>query len=319
MFKFKDFVQLMVISSLAIGNCHWLCWQQEEKKTITRVKRPDLKDSERNQIYFDDIFSQGLKGPKPAVLNFEPGSGTTSPGKSTDSRTSGRWSDFISRSSIEDEIKILHRGLQKSITTPSAFNSKFSEVRQQFDILAMLFAIIHEYDQEVRWKTFAGSFQKQLVDASAKIRTPSKPTFQLAKTTRDDLGQLIRGGGIEVDQDIKERLNWSDVVQRGPIMDQLDLLVGEFLKPAISNQEEFESKKDGLLRNANIVSAMARALTMDGLDDAEDDGYVQLANRMGSAARQLIEATQNNEFDAASTAVNRIEQSCVDCHSEWRD
>ena len=72
------------------------------------------------------------------------------------------------------------------------------------------------------------------------------------------------------------------------------------------------------MRNANLVSAMAHALTMEGQDDADDDGYIQLANRMGSAAKQLIDATQNNEFDAASTAVNRIEQSCVDCHSEWR-
>lgn len=318
MLKFKVFVQLMVVSSVAIGNCHWLCVQQEQKKTITRVKRPDLSNSERNKIYFDDIFTEGLKGPKPAVLDFEPATNSTGAGTVKKNAPSEQWSNYISRSAIEDEVKILHRVLQKTITTPSAFNSKFSDVRQQFDILAMLFGIIHEYDQDVRWKKYAGSFQRQLVDASAKILTPSRPTFQLAKTTRDDLGQLIRGGGIQVSDEGNGKLQWAKVVQRGPIMDQLDLLVGEALRPAVSSKDEFDSKKDDLLRNANLVSAMAHALTMEGQDDADDDGYIQLANRMGSAAKQLIDATQNNEFDAASTAVNRIEQSCVDCHSEWR-
>ena len=316
MWNFKYLIHLAVFSSLTAGQFFAL-GVQEKKKTITRVKRPDFSDSERNKIYFDDIFAEGLKGPKPEAK--AQSKKPKANGANVAVSSSGQWSRVISRSALEDEIKIIHRELQSSITTPSAFNSKFSDVRHRFDMLSMLFGIVHQYDKEVRWQKFAGTFQQLLAEASGKIRTPSRPGFQLAKSTRDELGNLIRGGGIKINESIGDSLSWGEVIGRGPIMDQLDFVVGEGLKRSVSNKDEFKDNRDKILRNANLVSAMSRVLTMDGLDDSEDDDYVRLANRMGAAAKQLIDATQNNEFDAAAMAVNRIGQSCVDCHSEWRD
>ena len=290
--------------------------QEKQKKTVTRVKRPDFHSSDRNDIYFDDIFSEGLVGSAPEVAGSVDFSGKNESAASA-VNSGERWSSFISRDTIEDEIKLMHQSLQRSVTTPSGFNSKFREVRQQFNLLSMLFGIIHEYDQDIRWKRFAGTYQISAAETAAKALKPTRPAFQAAKTARDDLGELVRGGGITINKKVETTLQWSDVIQRRSIMTQLDAMVGEILKPGVSSKDEFKNNRDKILRSANLVSAMAKVLTKEGMDEAEDDGYVAFAKKMGAAANQLKLATQSDEFDTATKAVNRIEQSCTDCHAEW--
>ncbi len=318
MLNFNFFVILLCLASISVGNFSYSIQQEQEKKTIKRVKRPDLSGSDRNGIYFKDVFAEGLVGQAPEVGSPNRAASAAKQGQSTMVAGGTSWSRFVSRDAIEDEIKLIYRKMQGSITTPSAFNSKFREVRQQLEMLSMLFAIIHEYDKDIRWKKFGGTLQVAAAKTATKARTPSRPSFQAAKLAREDLGELVRGGSIAIEEDIPAELDWYSVIQRRPLMVQLELALGEVLKPGVSNKDEFDKNKNDVLRTGNLVSAMANVLIQDGMDEADDDGYVDFAKNMGAASRQLILAIESDEFETAALAVNKIEQSCIACHAEWR-
>ncbi len=143
---------------------------------------------------------------------------------------------------MEDEIKSLNRQLQSSVTTSSRFNSQYGEVRSQFSMLSMLFAIVHQFDQEIRWKKYALDAQIAFAEASAKSRTPSNPSFENAKLRKLDLAELIRGGSIETKQRPSVELNWPEVVDRRTLMVRLEQALQEHLKPVSANVRIFRNR-----------------------------------------------------------------------------
>ena len=314
MFNFNSIVILFVGSSLLFGTIHQ---QESKKRTITRVRKPDLPA--KPDIYFDDLFAEALVGdrPQPEKINQNASANPNGIASNSESITSARWSQHISREAIEDEIKRINQQLGRSITSPSGFNSQAQTARQHFSQLSMLFAIIGQYDKEVRWKKFARSAQVNFADAANAARTPSRQSFAVAKSRQQDLNALVRGAGIPTDEH-SEKIRWPTVADRGPLMERLETALRDNIKPAAAGSEAFNRDKNKLLLEANIIAAISQVLIQEEMDDADDDGYVEYSNSMGSAARILKNAIEGNDFDAAAAAINKLEQSCNRCHAEWR-
>lgn len=295
--------------------------EKETPRTVKRVKRPNVEDSDSKGIYFDNIFRDGFVGDPPnasELANKTKGGINNSTDGNTGSASGANWSRLITRESIEDEVKLIQRKLQPITRSPSGFNSKLADARQQFSMLSTLFGIVHEYDKDVRWKKYAVAAQQGFAEVAEKSRTASRPTFELARRRTEDLAELIRGGTIEIPENAAGKIKWPKVASRRALMVQLEQQLQAVLKPSISSEQEFKDRRDDTLRQANIVAAIANVLVQNGMDEADDDGYVAFAKVMESAATDLTDAINNNEFEPASAAVNRIEQSCTDCHAEWR-
>ena len=67
-----------------------------------------------------------------------------------------------------------------------------------------------------------------------------------------------------------------------------------------------------------MIAGIARVLIQKDMEAADDDGYTDYSKAMGTATRRLIFATKGGEFEEAVIAVNQLEQSCDNCHEEWR-
>ncbi len=289
--------------------------ETREPQTIRRVRRPEFSESEADRIYLRNLFAEALVGPRPEkpLAPTETAIADAPPG---DSNGSG-WSQFVTSEIIEDEIKLIYRQLQTDITTPSRFNGQISRIRQQFNMLSMLFGIVHEYDRDIRWKEYAGSAQLVFAETAARAKTASTPAFENAKLRKDDLGELIRGGSIAIKEGVPAKLEWPNVIERRSMMARLDEGLGSSLQPGTVDASGFAQRKDELQRQAYIVLAISRILTQDGMEDAGDDGYVEYARSMGTAATDVLAGIRDDNFESTTRGVKAIEKSCAACHGDW--
>ncbi len=137
--------------------------QERKTKKVTRVKRPNFTERDWDGIYFENLFAEGLDGDRPLNLNpataanpVEATTGAVVEQNQVAGPADGLvWSSLIERSTLEDEVKRLQRKLTVDVTTPVKFKSDYAKAHQSYSMLSMLFAIIREYDQEVRWQNFA--------------------------------------------------------------------------------------------------------------------------------------------------------------------
>jgi hypothetical protein len=229
-----------------------------------------------------------------------------------------RWSQYIAAEVLENEIKALHQQLQQGITTPGRYSTEYAESRQRFAMLSLLFAIVSQYDGQVRWQKYGALAQATFAHAAATARVGTLQSYQTAKSRRDELGELIRGGTLEGKESDIGDLSWPEVVDRVPIMIRLDSAVDETLKTGGASETVFSENLDRLSHEANLVSALSQVLIRHDMPDADEQDYSKHALVMNQAARELIEACKSKQFDPASTAINRIQQSCNNCHEAWR-
>lgn len=295
---------------------------ERKVKKVTRVARPKYSPRDWDGIYFEDVFAQGLVGARPEKSELPPvrvASQTAGPGASAQPTGSpaGAWSGLISRGTIENEVKALQNQLSQDVTTPVKFKTEYAKAHQAFSILSMMFAVIRQYDGEVRWQRFAGEAQASFQRAAANSRVGTVQAFESCRRRKEDLQEMVRGGNFAGDEKAPDELNWSEVVLRSPVMERLQTALDR-LKVATSSDSEFEQNAEQVVHEAELVAAMAKVIIAEEMPDAAEDDYVEFARQMMTAATQTVSATKNQDFDLAAENVNLIGQSCSNCHDQWR-
>lgn len=291
-------------------------------RKVKRAARPEFPDESSSDLFFNDVFSEALVGARPeATGQAAPIVAASSPDSSDAGHSpsaGSAWSTIISASVLEDEIKRQQIRLNGLVTNPGQFKTRNFEIGETFQMLAMTFAIVSQYDENVRWKDQSISVTAALIDSAKQARGTDLAAFENAKRTTQRLGDLVRGGnfGDEVNAAVIE--DWSSVVDRTALMNRLDEIVTGPLKTATSSKDEFSSETESIMHEAAIVAAIGRVLQLPEMDDADDEDYSALAIDMVESARILSSAAIDNDFDAAAVGLNKISQSCVRCHADWR-
>ena len=305
-------------------------WQDEKQaanqpKTVRRVKRaarPVFKD-DSSDLFFKNVYAEGTVGERPDISTLNKSStALASSGKNSgdggDSDSpSDAWSQIVDATVIEDEVKSLQQELNQLVTTPVIFQTKYDEVNKRFEMLSMLFAIIRQYDGDIRWNEQAPAAQVLFQKAAVASRNGAAKGFQYCKARKEDLQELVRGGSIVSNEQVPESVDWETAANRSPIMEQLEVTNDE-LKKMTSSESEFKSNTATIYHQSNLLAAMAKVIIQNGMPDAEEEGYVEFGRQMETASMQLKSAVKLNDFQSASTAANAVSKSCADCHDEWR-
>ncbi len=294
---------------------------QRKQKPVTRARRPQFSQKDWEGIFFKNLFKEGLVGPRPENL----ASPSMKSDKVVDSAAAPKtnpdaiaWSTQIDRAVLEDEVKRLQILLNEQVTTPAKFKLEHNAARQTFSLLSMTFGIISQYDKDVRWKDEAGSVQLSCARAAANARTGSQQSYAFAKRVKEDIAELVRGGAYPALPDVQPITDWSNVIDRGSIMQRLESAMQERLKEPMANANAFRGDAESVLHESNLIAAMGRILGSPQMMDTNDASYVKLAGDMSSVAQSLSSAVRNNDFESASKNLNLIYQSCDACHDEWR-
>jgi cytochrome c556 len=305
----------------AVGTCADSCAQDRESNPVPRVERPNFSKSDWDGIYFENLFEQGLVGDRPQAL----ASGETAPTSNAQSASVGDmptvngsiWNQLISSSTIEDEVKSIQNQLATDITTPVRFRSDYLKAHRSFSVLSMLFAVIAQYDGDIRWKDEASRGQVAFWRAAANSRVGTIQAYESCKSRLELLNEMVRGGKFVGDDKAPDDLDWSNVADRNPLMHRLEQALGR-LKTSTSNQGEFTRATAKVVHDSELIAVIALVLTQENMTDADDEGYREYADAMQKFAREVTQATKSNDFDAVSRAVNNISQSCDACHGDWR-
>ncbi len=296
---------------------------QRTVKRPTRAVPPTFKPGEFSGVFFDAPLAQ-LQGTRPDSTASENKLATNSPVAEMGNEAAvegaatkdGVWKNLISGTTIEDLVKESKSRLDTVITTPAKFAAGgFKDVRREFTLLASLMAIIDRYPEEIRWKSSSPYGQRAFAKMASNCKVGTQPVFNEAKLRHQDLQELLKGSKLSGTAD---EVTWEDIADRGPSMQLLEWALREHLAPMTSSDKEFQNSQEEVLKYAELVAAYGQILQQEGMTDADDDTYVELAGQMVTAATEAIKATKLGDAEAARTAVGKIDQSCNKCHESYR-
>lgn len=288
-----------------------------------RSPPPKFEKSSTGGIFFDKL-SDAFRGERPSLKSLRAARNETksseksaSAGGSVEGGQSGPWDKLISPVSIEDEIKRLRLHYDSVVTQPGPFKSGgYEEARLDLMVMSSLFAIITEYQGDVRWKDQAGAARDLFARTAFNCNAGTTQVFNEAKSRKDDLQDLMSGSGLR-GRKTEDGNDWSAIADRSPMMEYADTL-HEALRQATNNEDTLKAEPNEAIRPAELLAALGRILVQEGMDESDDEDYAALSRSMTDASLAVRTALERNDFEAARKAVGAVTQSCDACHEQYR-
>lgn len=292
------------------------------RKPANRAKLPSFDAAKMDRVFFPDVFAR-LEGERPANPNVQVAQTPTATAgaPSGDDDAAGgsyAWSKIISAATIEDEVKAIKLAAEKNITTPQDFAGRgYKEVRRDFSVLALLFAIINEYDGDVRFKKDAAAARDMFARTASNAKAGNNNVYNEAKKRKDELLDIINGAALGEKAEAEEN-DWTKVADRSPLMQRLEAAQEKQLVKWTANAEAFSEDIEGVLREAEIIAAIAETLTREGMPEGDDESYAGFAKLMKRSALDVVAAAKSNNAEQARKAAGEISKACSDCHDSFR-
>jgi hypothetical protein len=303
----------------------WNAFGQSDSKK--RAPRPTFDRREVEQTFFPDART-ALVGKRPghvaATNRNVPGNGNGVPATTPNDRNPAgggfRWSRLISAETLADEVKSYPQQLAAVVKTPSQFQGKGArEARRYFSTLAAVFAIIAQYDGDVRWKNQAAAARELFARAGFNSKSDNENVYNEAKQRTADLTLLIRGETLSAPPNVESKPNFDQqVANRPPLMWRMDRAQRERLSVWTANRADFTRNLAAIKHEAEMVAALAHVIQDASYTDADDETYRAFAQELQQAALELREAANTKNADAARTAAGKLSQACDQCHADYR-
>jgi hypothetical protein len=235
-----------------------------------------------------------------------------------DASGKGTWSKLIDADTIETEIKRLAQAVATDVTTPGPFKGgAYKACRQNFSLLAVLFAVAGEYDGNIRWQDGAPGLREEFARAGRNCRVGTDQTYQEAVRRKQELADLISGARPQA-RAADAKANWTEVSDRPPLMQRLNLAQQERLTKWLANKREFESHAEDVRHEAQVVAMLADVIAREGFDYWDDEQFAAHAEDLQVAATEMSAAVELGNFEKAQQAGSRITKACADCHEGYR-
>jgi hypothetical protein len=228
------------------------------------------------------------------------------------------WSKLIDAATVETEIKRLAQAVAGDVSTASAFKGgKYQDCRRHFSVLAVLFAVASEYDGQVRWQDAAAGWRDALARAGRNCKAGTDQTYREATERNADLAELVAGARPSMPR-ADRAPPWSQIADRPPLMERMNIAHQERLTKWTANEREFAANHDEVRHEAQLVAAIANVIARDGFDYWDDEQFAEYARELRQAATDLAAGAEQNDYATARDASARITKACADCHEGYR-
>ena len=287
-----------------------------EQEPARRAARPKFPP-EVVDVFFADARQQ-LVGQRPHgadASSVAGDGGATAAGDSNAPQFA--WSQLVSGETLADEVKRTANALRAPLANPGKFRAGgYQSCRAAFSQLAVLFAVIEQYDGDVRFKSAAPGMSGATAHAASVCKAASDDSYKSAQACYRLLEDLLSGGAV--DAPASEPAPWSELAERPLLMQRMEAALNEQIQPALANDRNFRRQDLDVLREAQLLAMLAEVIQREDYDYRDDEDYTASAQQLRDAASALARAAEDGNYEAARAAAGRASQSCTVCHEGFR-
>jgi hypothetical protein len=297
-------------------------------RTGTKVHRraapPAAKwDKATSGTFLEDAFSV-LDGQRPAFSASRSVAGPAAAQSGAPAAAGGgggggfKWSGLISEETLTDEVKDMKAVVAGVSGRPADFKGGgYDKAREAFSSIALMFAVIAAYDQDVRWKKDAVTARDLFARVGVNCKVGTDQSLAETKLRVADLEAMLDGGSPQGKSDREDDFLWSQVAGRPALMSRLESAEAE-LSAGMASKADFDRQIDRIRHDAEIVAAIGEAIQKPDYEYHDDDTYKGYSATMRDAAVKIRDACGKKDYDAARAAASELKKSCDTCHGDYR-
>lgn len=283
----------------------------------SRAQRPDWQARPLPDYLFPDAAAEGLAiqrdSGSPQETHSSPNESTSSP-----SATSGS-AGMIQADTLEDEVKAQAKRLDAALIHESHFQGGGDQdARDSFAWLAALFATISEHPEEVRWQRSSLGAAARFAQLASTMPHGDPQAFQIARTGRDELKELLDGTATYPDPRSKQSIPWGAYIDRSVLMRRMEAANKDTLSAAWRDRKVFLRSKEQIAAAAEIMGLCGDLISKQDVEGTDDEDYLAFARPLRDHAAALTRAVHEGNYDDARRHWGEVNQACDACHEQYR-
>jgi len=289
-------------------------------ETLPQAPPPKFDEGQVNGVFFGDAREQ-LVGTRPVFGVPKATSGTTTGPKppmgdmpAAAVSDGNSWSALVSAETLEGEVKAQPAAIDAAMKATDPRKS----ARIVMSHLAAIFGVIQKYDKDVRWKAEAQPLRDSFAKAAVNLKAFTDAQKKQVAKVNTDLKDLIQGNPPALTASFDAEAPWKDIADRVPVMHRLEIGQQERLSGWTKDADAVKRNADGVVREAEIISMLARIIQDKSYEFADDETYMGFAKELEKQAVEAVAATKRGDGAAASSAVSKMQKACDDCHGGFR-
>jgi hypothetical protein len=309
---------LILLTTLAVVATGGAARADRAAKPVKRSAPPTgAWDKGTAGTFFDDAFAT-LDGPRPAFASRSAAPVAAQAAATAPAEGGFRWSTLVSEGTLTDEIKDMKAVVAAATARPADFKGGgYEQAREAFSSIALAFAVIAAYDEDVRWKKDAERARDLFARVGFNCKVGTDQSLAESKLGLADLEALLDGGAPERQADRDDDFRWSQVAGRPALMTRLEAAEAG-VGTGIASKAEFDRQIAALVHDAEMVAAIGEAIQQPDFEYHDDDTYRGYAAAMRDAALQLRAACDEKNYESARAAAGALKKSCDACHGDYR-
>ncbi len=277
-----------------------------------RAAPPTWSDADLEPFFPD--AREALVGERPAattsVVNAEPADAAAA---------KIEWSRLVDADALATEVKRIAARLVDSLESPTAYRSGgYHQCRLALGDLAVVMAVIDQYDGDVRWIEDAAEMRDEASRVAKLCRVGGAAEYPEAVRVRDQLNELIRGERLAGDPR-PEFESWSSLVHHPLLMARLERLMRDEVDQRLSNADAFARSAADVRHGAMMAAVLAEVIHQPAYDFWDDATYVEYAKELQAHALELSAAAADGDYESARGAAGEMRNTCAKCHDGYNE
>lgn len=231
---------------------------------------------------------------------------------------SADWSAYIAMEQVQDESKRVRNQLKSLLQTPAAYSADFEVVKMDGAVMAALAIIVSESGDGVNWKPNAGYIRDYGFEIYDAAKGPAKPNFDKTLVAFENLQSVFDGSIPAGAASPAATRPYSEVASRYYVMRRMKLAF-DALKLNINTEAKLKSEQEAALLEAMMLAAMSKVVASKDYSSADEPEYQAFMQEILSNCQAATAAIKDQQFEAFSNAMNAIDVTCKNCHSQYKD
>lgn len=228
------------------------------------------------------------------------------------------WDSLISLEDLSGEVKDSRNFLNRSLQRYGDYKKANLMIPGKAASIAVFASVAMEHPEAVNWKedaVYIRDLAKQINEDTLK---PDKKTHEKVLLLFESIASTLdRSRPADLEEPNPED-TFADVASMDLVMVRLDE-AEKRLKTEAGSQTAFESKQDMIRREASVLGTMSHVITLESYGYNDDEEFTGYANQIVTAAQNIKNALDANDFDSYELALSKVSTSCTDCHSAYRN
>jgi hypothetical protein len=286
-----------------------------------RANPPEFSP-ETFEAFFTDAREHlvGERPTRPAAPGQSPTTATAA-GAATDGAPAANfsWSKLVSGEALATEIKRLAAAVRDPLSTAARFKGDgHRQCQAAFSQLAVLFAIVAQYDGDVRWRDAAPALRDRMARAAASCQAGSDSSFAEAQARAAELDEIVRGGRLDAEKPSAFDNQWNTLAERTQLMQRMQLAYRDRVRPQLADAKLFARHAAEVRHEAQVLALLAEIIRRPAYEGWDDDAFGEYAGQLRGAAQDLSRAAEAQDYSAARSALSRAGEACTACHDGYR-